>query len=125
VDFYAGTNQRKDHGETKLVIDKKIRPLPKRLSKFQRIVLANYPNARCGTADAVKETMKTFWDRKSGNELFDNFGKTAKWAIYTEPESDRVAILSNVIGVSDGSQAKAWEDACNVIGSFMMWKLEK
>lgn len=107
------------------MIDKKIRPLPKRLSKFQRIVLASYPNARIGSADAVKETMKPYWDRKSGFEMFDSFGKTSKWAIYTEPESDRITILVNVIGVSSSSQSKAWEDACNVMGAFMLMKLEK
>ena len=107
------------------MIDKKIRPLPKRLSKFQRTVLASYPNARIGTADAVKDAMKPFWDRKSGFEMFDNFGKNSKWAIYTEPESDRIAILLNVIGVSDTTHAKAWEDACNVMGAFMLMKLEK
>jgi hypothetical protein len=107
-------------------VDKKIRPLPKRLSKFQKAVLASYPNARIGSADAVKEMLKPFWNNKVSFEMIGNLGKNAKWAIYTEPESDhiRIKIFRNVIGLSDTSQTKAWQDACNVISMTMLEKLE-
>ena len=106
------------------MIDKKVRPLPKRLSETQKIVLATYPYARCGTSAALRETMKDFWSR-NGESIFGNFGKYAKWVIYTEPDNPHINLLVNVIGVHHTSQKGAWEDAYKVLNVLMIHKMER
>jgi len=108
------------------VIDKKVRPLPKKLSNAQKIVLATYPNARSGSAKAFTDIMKPFWETHAAQAgIFTDFGKNAKWVIYTEPDNPDVVLFVNVIGIHNRYQREAWKDAAAIVSKFMMFKLSK